>query len=78
MSEAVLGRIDDKLTTLTRLVALNIVKGRPFMEQIELLHNAGLTPTEIATVLGKTSNNIRVQLYYIRKKKAGRSEETVE
>jgi hypothetical protein len=78
VSEAVLKRIDDKLSTLIRLESLDIVKGRPFMEQIELLSNAGLTPAEIAMVLGKTPNNIRVQLHYIRKKKGGRQEEALE
>jgi hypothetical protein len=75
MSEKVLDRIDDKMTMLVRLVSLNIVKGRPFTEQIELLNNAGLAPAEIATILGKTPNNIRVQLHYIRKRKGEKAEE---
>lgn len=77
MSEETLQQIDAKMSTLIRLIALDIVKGRSFMEQIELLSNAGLTPAEIAIVLGKTPNNIRVQLHHIRKKKTGRTEEPV-
>jgi DNA-binding CsgD family transcriptional regulator len=42
------------------------------------LSNAGLSPAEIAVVLGKTPNNVRVQLHYIRKKKGGKSEEVME
>lgn len=65
-----LSQIDDKLSTLIRLISLDIVKGRTFIEQVELLSNAGLAPAEIAAVLGKTPNNIRVQLHHIRKKKS--------
>ena len=72
-----LKQIDSKLSTLVRLISLDIVKGRTFVEQIELLSNAGLTPAEIATVLGKTPNNIRVQLHYVRKKKGAKPGEAV-
>ena len=78
MSEDILRKVDNKLSTLIRLISLDTVKGRPFVEQIELLHNAGLAPSDIATILGKTPNNIRVQLHQIRKKRTKKATEVVE
>ena len=68
MSDDVLKSIDNKLTMIIRLLALDVVKGRSLNEQIELLHNAGMSASEIAAALGKTSNNIRVQLHLMKKK----------
>lgn len=68
MSESILSSIDKRLVTLIRLISLDLVRGRSFTEQIELLSNAGLAPSEIATILGKTPNNIRVQLHHLKKK----------
>jgi hypothetical protein len=68
MSESSLKSIDGKLSTLIRLISLDVVKGRPLIEQIEFLHNAGLTPAEIGTILGKTPNNIRVQIHLLKKR----------
>lgn len=70
MSEELLKSIDQKLEMVTKLLALQVAKGRTFMEQIELLSNAGLSPVQIASCLGKTPNNIRVQLHFIKKKKS--------
>lgn len=77
MSEDILKAIHSKLDTMTKLLALNAVKGRPFGEQIELLDNAGMSPSEIASILGKKPNNVRVQLHYMRKK-GKKSEEIVD
>ena len=73
MSENILRKVDSKLSTLIRLISLDIVRGRPLGEQIELLNNAGLAPAEIAVILGQTPNNIRVQLHQIRKKRESKA-----
>ena len=65
----ILKSIDTKLTVISRLLALNVAKGRTFSEQIEILHNAGMSPLEIASSLGKTSNNVRVVLHTQKKRR---------
>lgn len=69
MSEELLKSIDKKLTVVSRILALNAVKGRPLNEQMELLNNAGMSVSEIATTLGRTTNNVRVQLHLKKKSK---------
>jgi DNA-binding CsgD family transcriptional regulator len=51
----------------TRLLAVVAVKGLPQTQQITLLSRAGLTPKEIAELLGTTANTVRVALVGIRK-----------
>lgn len=76
MSEDLLKSIDSKMTVLSRLLALSVVKGRPLNEQMQILHNAGMSVAEIASTLGRTPNNVRVQLHLMRKKgKNNKSEE---
>ena len=67
MSEKILESIDKKMSTLLKLLALNAVTDKSLNEQITLLHNAGMTPAEIAKILNKTSNHIRVALHTIKK-----------
>ena len=68
MSDELQKSIDGKLTVISRLLALSIVRGRPLNEQMELLHNAGMTVAEIATTLGRTPNHVRVELHLMKKK----------
>lgn len=74
MSEEVLRKIDSRLHIMTKLLALDVVKGRPFQEQVKLLYGTGMTPSEIADCLSKTSNNVRVALHYLKKKEAKKNE----
>ena len=53
---------------MSKLLALDVVKGRPFQEQVKILHELGMQPIEIADCLGKTSNNIRVAIHSLKKK----------
>ena len=69
MSESVLRSIDSKLAVILRLLALNIVQDKTLNEKIYLLHNTGMTPAQIAILLDKTSNHIRVTLHSIKKTK---------
>ena len=68
MSEEILKSIDSKLTVVSRLLALNVVKGRQLNEQMQILHNAGMNVAEIASTLGRTPNNVRVQLHLMKRK----------
>jgi len=68
MSEDILKSIDSKLDMLTKLTALNVVKGRTFTEQVQMLHSIGMSPSEIASCIGKTPNNVRVAIHGIKKK----------
>jgi len=71
MSEDILKSIDTRLHTITKLIALDAVKGRPFQEQVKLLHGIGMPTLEIADCLGKTPNNVRVALHMLKKKARG-------
>lgn len=71
MSEEILKSIDNRLHTITKLLALEVVKGRQFQDQVKLLNEIGMQPTEIADCLGKTPNNIRVVSHNIKKKGKG-------
>jgi len=62
-----LKEISRKLDTMVRLLAIDVIRGRELRDQIKLLSQAGLKPTEIAEVLGKTSNSVRVALFGIRR-----------
>lgn len=66
--ENILKSIDSKLDMLTKLMALNVVKGRTSTEQIKMLHSIGMSPSEIASCIGKTPNNVRVAIHSLKKK----------
>ncbi len=59
----------EKIDALVRLTALGIIKDKEYPEQVELLSSIGLQPKEIADLLGKTPNSVRVTLSRIRKGK---------
>jgi len=62
-------RLLEKIDVLVRLSALNIIKDKKYTEQVELLSSVGLQPKEIADLLGKTPNSVRVTLSRLRKNK---------
>lgn len=59
----------NKLDILIKLTAVNVVQNKDFKEQVRLLSSIGLQPKEIADILGKTSNNVRVTLSILRREK---------
>ena len=61
--------IEQKLDILIKLTAMNAVGNQPLREQIRRLDVIGLAPKDIASILGKSSNHIRVELTYLRKQK---------
>ena len=58
-----------KLDTLVRLVATAVCAERSQKEKIKILGGAGLTPKEIAELLGTTPNTVSVALSAMRKSK---------
>jgi len=57
------------LKKLTKLLALLVVKGESQPEKVKLLSGAGFSNTEIASLLGVTSNSVNVALHRLRSKK---------
>ena len=68
MNENTLESIDNRLKLISRLLALDIVKGMQLQEQVKILKDIGMQPTEIADCLDKTVNNVRASLHNIKKK----------
>lgn len=69
MSEDILKSIDKRLAIITNLLAINAIRDKSLNEQIDLLYNAHLSINEIATILGKSPNNISVRLHMKKKLK---------
>ena len=69
MSEDILKSIDRRLETIANLVAINAIKDKSLNEQIEILSSAHLSVNEIASILGKSPNNISVRLHMRKKSK---------
>lgn len=69
MSEEILKSIDKRLAIITNLLAINAIRDKSVNEQIDLLYNAHLSINEIATILGKSPNNISVRLHMKKKLK---------
>lgn len=74
ISKEDLSVISQKLDKIIKLLAMNTVKDiETDQGKIELLEQLGFRPVEIAFCLGKTPDNINVQLSFIRKKRAKQS-----
>jgi len=68
--------LSEKMDTIIKLLALNAVEGKQLKDQVWLLSSFGFQPKQIADMLNKTPNHIRVLLHELRKEKG--KEETVE
>lgn len=64
-------RVIEKLDQVLKLLGMMAVKGLSQTEQIATLSRIGLSPKNIAEVLGTTANTVRVALVSIRKAEAG-------
>lgn len=69
MNDKQFATLMEKLDAMSRLLALNVVAGKRFIEQVAILSSAGFMPKEIAGMLGKTPHNVSVQLDRIKKRK---------
>jgi DNA-directed RNA polymerase specialized sigma24 family protein len=61
-----------KLDLILRILAVLATRDMKQREQIALLSKAGLQPKDIATLLGTSSNTVRVELVALRKSKRGK------
>ena len=59
--------IAEKLDTLIKLVSIAITEGKKQAEQIRMLALAGIKPSQIAEILGTTSNTVNVALSGLRR-----------
>lgn len=66
-------KILERLNMLVKLSALNFIRDKDFREQVIILSEIGIQPKDIAEILGKTPNNVRVTLSLIRKEKHNKS-----
>ena len=67
MDESQFRILSDKMDVIVKLLALDAVKGRELKEQVRLLSSFGIQPKDIARMLEKTPNHIRVILHGLRK-----------
>ena len=66
-------KILESLNLLVKLNALNLLKNKEFKDQVMILSETGMQPKDIADILGKTPNNVRVTLSMTRKEKNKKS-----
>jgi len=62
-------QLSNKMDTVIKLLALNLVEGKAFKDQVSLLSAFGFQPKQIADITGKSPNNVRVTLHGIRKER---------
>ena len=67
LAESQIQEILSKLDVLVKLSAARFIEDKSPMEQVKLLSQTGLQRKDIATITGKTPNNIGVMLNYIKK-----------
>lgn len=59
----------DQLKILTKLSALSVIEGKKTLsEQVKALDYVGFKPKEMAGLLGRTPNSIRVALFETRRR----------
>lgn len=59
----------DILVRLTKVIAVSAIRDFDFKTQVKILSDVGLQPIEIASMLGKTPNHVRVALHELRKRR---------
>jgi DNA-directed RNA polymerase specialized sigma24 family protein len=69
MDEQQFKQLSNKIDTIIKFLALNAVEGKQLKDQISILSSFGLQPKQIAEMLGKTPNNIRVVLHRLREER---------
>jgi len=61
--------INAKLSIIIKLLSTQMIRDADYRNQVNLLHTAGLSNKDIATLTGKTENNVKVTLHFIKKSK---------
>jgi len=67
MSDEHYNEINKKLDIITKLLATQLIQEKDYREQAQLLNNIGMQPKDIASLTGKTVNNVTVTLHLIKK-----------
>ncbi len=62
-------KLFEKLDKMTKLFGAMAIQGKSFKDQVKLLSEAGLSPSEIAEVTGKNANLVNVTKHSLKKKK---------
>jgi len=68
MEKESVDQIVERLDKLIRVVALSSTQSLTLTDRIHLLHRAGFRPSEIADILGTTSNVVNVRLSEMRRR----------
>jgi len=72
-TEALLTEISNKLSILTRLFTINLVKDiKKQKDQIAVLNEVGFKPKQIADILSTTSNTVSVTLNELKKERSAK------
>jgi len=61
-------RLFEEINIVKRLLAAIAIKDQNFKEQVKLLSEAGLSPSEIADITGKNSNLVNVTKHSLKGK----------
>jgi hypothetical protein len=69
MEEKYFEEISEKLDTIIKLLAVQIVGNKKGREAISLLAEFGFQPKDIAALIGTTPNTVRVALSEMKKRK---------
>lgn len=59
--------IIERLDSVVKLLAISVTQDKSFREQVRMMDSVGFKPSEIANILSKTSNHIRVTLHDMRR-----------
>lgn len=62
-------KLFEKLEIITKLLGAIAIKDKSLKEQVKLLSEVGLQPSEIAEITGKSANLIRVTKTKLKKQK---------
>jgi len=62
-------QLSDKMDIIIKLLALNAVEGKELKNQVSILSAFGFQPKQIADMLGKTPDHVRVILHRLRKER---------
>lgn len=77
MDEQQFKQLSNKLDIIIKLLALNVVEGKDLKNQVSILSSFGFQPKQIADIVGKTPNHIRVILHGLRKERSKSQAEEV-
>lgn len=74
MDNAQFQEISSKLDTIIKLLSISSLEGKDPKTQVLILSSFGLQPKQIAHILGKTPNSVRIMLHRARKETKAEAE----